>query len=62
MRIFDTKKMYSNLHAGSAEILDANGYIQEHQINEILKMDKMFNRRYWQKQIKRLANYDIGDK
>lgn len=59
--IFDTKVMHSDLYHSSSAMLDAYGYIQETQINEILKMDKMFNRRYWQKQIKRLANYDIGE-
>ncbi len=59
--IFDTKKMHSNLYPSSATMLDQFGYIQEEQINQILKMDKMFNRNYWKKQIKRLSNYDIGD-
>ena len=59
--IFDTESMHSDLYPSSAEMLDAYGYIQETQINQIMKMDKMFNRKYWQKQIKRLANYDIGE-
>lgn len=58
--IFDTKKMHSDLYPSSAEMLDAYGYIQETQVDAIMKMDKMFNRRYWQKQIKKLTNYDIG--
>ncbi len=58
--IFNTKKMYSDLTPTSAMMLDAYGYIQEGQINQILRMDKMFNRKYWQKQIKRISNYDIG--
>ncbi len=59
--IFNTKNMHSDLKQASADMLDSYGYIQEDQINQILKMDKMFNRKYWQKQIKNLANYDIGD-
>ena len=59
--IFDTKMMHSDLLTESANMLHEYGYIQEQQINQILKMDKMFNRNYWKKQIKRLANYDIGD-
>lgn len=59
--IFNTKKMHSDLLPASADMLDQYGYIQEAEINEILKMDKMFNRNYWKKQIERLANYDIGD-
>lgn len=53
--IFNTKEMHSDLYPSSAEMLDVYGYIQENQINQILKMDKMFNRNYWNKQIKRLS-------
>ncbi len=59
--IFNTKDMHSDLLPSSADMLDQYGYIQEEQINQILKMDKMFNRNYWKKQIKQLSNYDIGD-
>lgn len=59
--IFNTKEMHSDLYPSSAAMLDEYGYIQETQINQIMKMDKMFNRNYWKKQIKRLSNYDIGD-
>lgn len=59
--IFDTKQMHSDLYPSSATMLDEYGYIEESQINQIMHMDKMFNRRYWQKQIKRLSNYDIGE-
>lgn len=59
--IFNTNEMHSNLYPSSAEMLDKYGFIQETEINEIMKMDKMFNRRYWQKQIKRISNYDIGE-
>ena len=58
--IFDTKKMHSDLYSSSAEMLDEYGYIEETQINQIMHMDKMFNRKYWKKQIERLADYDIG--
>lgn len=53
--IFNTKEMHSDLYPSSAAMLDEYGYIQEEQINQILKMDKMFNRKYWEKQIKRLS-------
>ena len=53
--IFDTKKMHSDLFAGSAKMLDRIGYIQENEVNAILKMDKMFNRNFWNKHIKRLS-------
>lgn len=52
--IFNTKKLFSNLDAATAAMLDSYGYIQEHQINEILKFDKMFNRNFWEKQMKKL--------
>lgn len=58
---FDTRKMHSELHSSTTEMLDAYGYIQEDEINQIMKMDKFFNRKYWQKQIKRLTDYDIGE-
>jgi len=54
--IFNTKKMHSNLYPESAAMLDSIGYIQEEQVNTILKMDKMLNRNYWNKQIKRLSD------
>ena len=53
--IFNTKEMHSDLYPSSAAMLDEYGYIQEEQINQILKMDKMFNRNCWEKQIKRLS-------
>jgi hypothetical protein len=53
--IFNVKAMHSDLHYSSADMLDEYGYIQEKEINQILKMDKMFNRNYWNKQIKRLS-------
>lgn len=53
--LFDTKKMHSYLLSGSATMLDRIGYIQESEVDKILKMDKMFNRKYWEKQIKRLS-------
>lgn len=53
--IFDTKKMHSDLLPGSATMLDRIGFIQEEEVNKILKMDKMFNRNYWNKQIDRLS-------
>jgi hypothetical protein len=59
--IFNPKKMRGDLYPSSAEMLDAYGYIQDTQIIQIMKMDKMFNRRYWKKQIKKPANYDIGE-
>ena len=52
--VFDTKRMFSDLSPESAAMLDQYGYIQEDEINRILKMDKMFNRNYWNKQIQKL--------
>jgi len=56
MNLFNTKKMTSTLYSESAEMLDSIGYIQEDEINHILKMDKMFNRNYWNKQIQKLSS------
>lgn len=59
--LFDTEIMHSTLLPRATIMLDEYGYIEQTRIDQILKMDKMLNRRYWQKQIKRLANYDIGE-
>lgn len=59
--MFNTKNMDCLLSPSSSVMLEAIGYIPETEINAIMKMDKMFNRRYWQKQIKRLTDYDIGE-
>lgn len=52
---FDTEKMGNKLISGSAAMLDSIGYIQDIEQDDILKMDKMFNRNYWNKQIKRIS-------
>lgn len=54
-RIFNTKNMYSELSLDTASMMDSIGYIQQTEINRILKMDKMLNRNYWNKQIERLS-------
>lgn len=57
---FNIEEMYSDLDEKTELMLHDYGYILETRINQIMKMDKMFNRRYWAKQIQRIANYDIG--
>ena len=52
--IFDTKKMHSELLPGSIELMDRMGYIPNAEIDKILKMDKIFNRSYWNKQMDRV--------
>lgn len=52
--IFNTKKMHNGLHESSANMLEQAGYIQDDEISKILKMDKMFNRNFWNKQLKRI--------
>lgn len=59
--IYNVKDMHSDLLPASAAMLDEYGYIQEEQIDEILKMDKALNRSYWKKQIKRLSKYEVED-
>ena len=56
MGLFDTKKMHSDLLPGSVAMLDSIGYMQADEADKILKMDKMFNKNFWNKHIKRLAN------
>jgi len=57
--IFHTGKMHSELYPVSAAMLDSIGYIQADEVNRILKMDKMLNRNFWNKQIKKLADFEI---
>lgn len=52
--LFDTTKMSSYISSATSNLLDSIGYIHEEQINSILKMEKMFNRNYWNKQLKNL--------
>lgn len=53
--IFNTKQLSDTLLPGSSEMLDEYGYIQEDQINVILKMDKTLNRNFWNKMIQKLS-------
>ena len=56
MGLFDTKKMHSDLLPGSVVMLDSIGYMQAAEADKILKMDKLFNKNFWNKHIKRMAN------
>lgn len=56
MGLFDTGKMHSDLLPGSVAMLDSIGYMQAEDADKILKMDKLFNKNFWNKHIKRLAN------
>ena len=59
--IFDTKKMVSVLPSASVDMLEQYGFIMEDEVNKILKMDKMFNRNYWEKRMKHLIEQVSGD-
>lgn len=52
--IFNTKKMYSELSPKSAKMMESLGYLQNVQVEAILKMDKLLNRKYWTKQLSKL--------
>lgn len=52
--IFNTKKMRSDLDYYSAKMLEEMGYMKGTEISQILKLDKMFNRNFWSKHLKRL--------
>ena len=54
-RIFDTRSMAMELSSASADMLDQIGYIQQHEIDRILKMDKKENRNYWNMQAQRIS-------
>ena len=49
--LFNTTKMSSYLPSISATMLDRIGYINEDEAFAILKMDKMFNKKFWSKYI-----------
>lgn len=51
--IFNTKKLYSELSPKSAKMLENIGYLQETEVSKIMRLDKMLNRRYWNKQLKK---------
>lgn len=53
--IFNPEKMFDSVTLSSAEMLDSIGYIVETTVNELLKMDKMLNRNFWNKQIQKLS-------
>jgi hypothetical protein len=59
--LFRMKEICSFISPLTATWLEDYGYLPLDIMNSILKMDKMFNRNYWKKQIKRLADYDIGE-
>jgi len=46
------------LNYRTAEMLESFGYFVDKDINFILKIDKMLNRKYWEKQFARLADYN----
>ena len=53
--IFDTEKMSEVLPAKSVAMLDEMNYMQLYEAEKILKMDKMFNKRFWNKHINNLS-------
>lgn len=54
---FNVKKMKDELPAPTVELLDQYGYIPDADIFRIMRMDKFFNRNFWNKQKERL----LGD-
>lgn len=52
--MFNSKKMTHELPYRSVQMIEEMGYIQDNEIDELLKMDKMFNRNFWTKQLDRL--------
>ena len=53
--IFNAKNLSTYMTFESKNLLNTYGYIEDTEIDRILKMDKMFNRNYWNKQIKKLS-------
>ncbi len=53
-KIFNIKNMHTNLSPSAVTMLNFYGYIPEEQIDQIMMMDKMFNRNFWTKQMKKM--------
>ena len=53
--IFDTTQMPAELPARSAAMLDAYGYIQDREIDGILRMEGGAGGRFWERQVNRIA-------
>jgi hypothetical protein len=53
--VFGEYRMKSSLSEQTSKMLDEYGYILDTEINQILKLDKMFNRKYWEKQVERIG-------
>ncbi len=55
MGVFATKKLQSSLTPQTTAMLDEYGYILDNEAMQFLKMDKMFNGKFWKKQLERIA-------
>ena len=53
--IFDTTQMPAELPSRSAAMLDAYGYIQDREIDGILRMEGRAGGRFWERQVNRIA-------
>lgn len=47
------KGMFELMSPKSAKMLENIGYLQETEVSKIMRLDKMLNRRYWKKQLKK---------
>lgn len=45
--------MFELMSPKSAKMLENIGYLQETEVSKIMRLDKMLNRRYWKKQLKK---------
>lgn len=45
--------MFELMSPKSAKMLENIGYLQETEASKIMRLDKMLNRRYWNKQLKK---------
>lgn len=54
--IFDTKKMHSDMLSTSEDIVESMGYMMSGDIDLILKMDNMFNGKFWNKHMDKILN------
>ena len=55
INIFNPYDMGDSLLPGSVAMIESIGYIQTETVSRILQMDKMFNRKYWNKKMEKLT-------
>ena len=58
--IFKASEQTAIVYPQAQEMLASYGYFNSDTFNDIINGSGMFGKRFWQKQIKRLADYDMN--